>query len=89
MRISKKVIGFGIKLSKDFQSVDVSESIELEFKPEEKIDYEAIDVMSTELRSRVLKMAKAKLEEVVVQRKPANKDLEDNNGRVEDIELVM
>jgi len=61
MRIVKKMIGFGVKMSRNYQSVECNESIELEFNAEEKIDYEAIDVISIEMRERVMKQAEQQL----------------------------
>lgn len=87
MRINKKTIGFAVKLSKDYNTVEASEQIELEFNAEEKVDQEAIEVLSINLRERCMEVAKNKIELIV---KPSNKDLEDNDGKVDtEPELVI
>ena len=90
MRINKKTIGFAVKLSKDYNTVEASEQIELEFNAEEKVDQEAIEVLSINLRERCMEVAKNKIELIVGPVKPSNKDLEDNDGKVDtEPELVI
>jgi len=62
MKISKKTISYGVTLSKNYNTVRVDESIEVDCS--DGFDNEAFNIMKQELKDRVLKQAREELVKV-------------------------